>query len=171
AEFIRNPDAPLRDPVVHRTHKLDDAMRAMVASADTFFIASAYTEDDADSACAHGVDVSHRGGKPGFVRIDDARTLTVPDFMGNFLFNTIGNLLVHQQAGLLFVDFASGDVLQISADAEVIWAGEEVKTFTGAQRLLRFHITSALRIRDALPLRWGDAELSPVLETTGSWSA
>ncbi len=56
--------------------------RAAIAEADTFFIATAYQAKSA--GMASGVDVSHRGGKPGFVRVDDERTLTIPDFSGNF---------------------------------------------------------------------------------------
>ncbi|XLM22644.1 pyridoxamine 5'-phosphate oxidase family protein, partial [Chromobacterium piscinae] len=61
---------------------------------------------------------SHRGGKPGFVKID-GDTLTIPDFAGNGYFNTLGNLLRHPRAGLLFIDFSSGDTLQLAGRAEV----------------------------------------------------
>ena len=64
-------------------------------------------------APAHGVDVSHRGGRPGFVQLSGEGTLTVPDFMGNAFFNTLGNIAVHPRAGLLFIDFETGDLLQI----------------------------------------------------------
>ena len=62
----------------------------------------------------HGVDVSHRGGKPGFVRIDDDKTLTFPDFSGNYHFNTMGNILLNPLAGLLFIDFEQGDLLYLT---------------------------------------------------------
>ena len=56
--------------------------------------------------------MSHRGGKPGFVGVQ-GDTLAIPDFRGNRFYNTLGNLLGDPRAGLLFVDFASGDILQI----------------------------------------------------------
>ena len=146
---------------------LDTAARNLVAAADTFFIASAYQPPQAGHTT--GADVSHRGGKAGFVRIDDERTLTVPDFVGNFFFNTIGNLLLHPRAGLLFIDFEQGSLLYVAARAEIIWDGAEVAAFTGAQRLIRFHIDSVIRIEHALPLRWSAPAYSPVLERTGSW--
>lgn len=117
-----------------------------------------------------GVDVSHRGGKPGFVRIDDAQTLTVPDFVGNFFFNTIGNLQVNPRAGLLFIDFTRGDLLYLAVEAEIIWDGEAVRAFAGAERLLRFRIREALRVEGSLPLRWGAATPSPFLERMGAWA-
>ena len=64
-----------------------------------------------------GIDVSHRGGKPGFVRVDDGvggTVLTFPDFRGNFFFNTLGNITAHPKAGLLFVDHETGGVLQLT---------------------------------------------------------
>ena len=70
--------------------QLDEAASALVSRADTFFIATA-APLSADKV-RHGADVSHRGGKAGFVRLDDARHLTIPDFGGNRFFNTLGNL-------------------------------------------------------------------------------
>lgn len=166
--FIGQSPPQTPDPIVS-AKTLDTTMSRLIRAADTFFIASAFTVDDAQHACPHGVDVSHRGGKPGFVRIDDNRTLTLPDFVGNFYFNTIGNLMLHPRAGLLFIDFASGDLLYLAVDAEIIWDGEEVKAFAGAERLLRLRIQCALRLPNALPLRWSDAQLSPFLERTGDW--
>ncbi|WP_109481869.1 pyridoxamine 5'-phosphate oxidase family protein [Paraburkholderia sp. C35] len=138
---------------------LSDADRALLARADTFFIASANTADEA--GLARGVDVSHRGGTPGFVRIDDAATLTTPDFTGNKFFNTIGNLLHDPRAGLLFVDFANGDLLYIAVRAEIIWQGPELAAFEGAERLMRFHVQEVRRSKGVLPFRWSEVEYAP----------
>lgn len=159
--------------VVHRGNQLDAAMQGLVGSADTFFIATAFLGKSMEQVAApgrqYGVDVSHRGGKPGFVRIDDEKTLTVPDFVGNFFFNTIGNLVEHPRAGLLFMDFANGDLLYLAVDAALIWDGAEVAAFKGAERLLRFHIREAIRVEASLPLRWSAPELSPALANMGAW--
>jgi predicted pyridoxine 5'-phosphate oxidase superfamily flavin-nucleotide-binding protein len=150
-----------------------DAQR-LIGSADTLFIATAYPDavaagDEAD-ARSHGVDVSHRGGRPGFVRVDDGGVLTVPDFNGNRFFNTLGNLLAHPRAGLLFIDYDNGDLLHVAATAEIVLDGPELAEFEGAERLLRLHVEHALRRPAALPLRWGDAQLSPHLAGTGHWT-
>ncbi|BDA74049.1 FMN-binding pyridoxamine 5'-phosphate oxidase-like protein [Calothrix sp. PCC 7716] len=84
---------------LHKITALAQPEQIMLAFSDTFFIATAY--QDASAGGASGVDVSHRGGKPGFVRIDDDHTLTVPDFSGNYYFNTFGNLELNPRAGLL----------------------------------------------------------------------
>jgi predicted pyridoxine 5'-phosphate oxidase superfamily flavin-nucleotide-binding protein len=147
---------------------LDPAARILIPRADTFFIATAHPQAGRGDAPAFGVDVSHRGGKPGFVRLV-GNVLTVPDFVGNAFFNTLGNLAVNPRCGLLFMDFDTGDLLQVAARGEIIHGGPEVEAFHGAERLMRFHVVSALRLPAALPLRWGEAELSPVLEATGAW--
>lgn len=161
---------------LHRTDLLDEAAMDLIRKADTFYIASAHPEVHAQSNAArnglersHGVDVSHRGGKPGFVRVDGPGVLTVPDFFGNFFFNTLGNLTVEPRAGLLFIDFATGDLLQVSVRGAVVWDAPEIGRFQGAERLLRFAVSGVRRMPAALPLQWGPAELSPVLQRTGSW--
>ena len=114
--------------------------------------------------------MSHRGGLPGFVQVSDEtdRTvLTVPDFLGNFLFNTVGNLLLHPRAGLLFVDFDSGDLLGLTTQVDVVWDGPEVQSFSGAQRLLRLRIEQGWAAADVMPLRWSDPQFSPHLDGTG----
>jgi predicted pyridoxine 5'-phosphate oxidase superfamily flavin-nucleotide-binding protein len=140
----------------------------LISRADTFFIATSNPHrDDGES---YGADVSHRGGRPGFVRIDDDVTLTVPDFLGNFFFNTIGNLQVNPRAGLLFPDFTTGDVLMLATSASVIWDGDEVRNFEGAQRLLRFHVEATLRFNGALPFRSdSNVDYAPELAHTGTW--
>ena len=154
--------------------QLDAAALQLVLGADTFFIATAHPQALQPEGRADGVDVSHRGGKPGFVRVElDAsgqQWLTAPDFFGNFFFNTLGNLAVHPQAGLLFIDYAKGDLLQVAVRVEILWDGPDLAGFAGAQRLLRMQVLGALRRPGALALRWGEAQLSPVLEATGVWA-
>jgi len=124
---------------------LDDAARTLITRADTLFIASAHAE---------GVDVSHRGGAPGFVTVGPGDLLTLPDYAGNFFFNTLGNLLLEPRAGLLFIDFDSGDLLQVSGRAQIVWEDEALAAHPGAQRLLSIAVTGALRVAGGLPLQW-----------------
>jgi len=145
---------------------LEETERGMIGAADTLFIATAY--QDKVAGAASGVDVSHRGGKPGFVRID-GNTLTVPDFSGNCHFNTFGNIEVNPRAGLLFIDFENGNLLYLTGQAEVIWDRDlAIATYAGAERLLKFHLTQGVRVEGSLPFSWSAPELSPFLESTGS---
>jgi uncharacterized protein len=158
--------APLSQ-VVHQGPVLHEAARELIRAADTFFIATAHPEAAAGEP-RHGVDVSHRGGAPGFVKVEGQR-LTVPDFVGNQFFNTLGNIAVHPLAGLLFMDFERGDRLYLAARASVVWDGAELAAFAGAQRLLRLDVTQVVHVQGGLPLRWGPAERSPHLAGTGYW--
>ena len=148
-------------------HRFDERAKEIITAADHFYIAT-YFSDDSGGA-ARGVDVSHRGGKPGFVRIDDDHTLTFPDFSGNHHFNTMGNILLNPLAGLLFIDFERGDLLYLTCSAEIIWDSEERRAFTGAERLVRFTLDEGILVENAIPIRWNFLEYSPSLDQTGSW--
>lgn len=147
---------------IHSIIQFGESERSMITASDTFFIATAYQAKSAGSAS--GVDVSHRGGKPGFVRIDDDRTLTIPDFAGNNHFNTLGNLELNPSAGLVFVDFEQGDLMYLTGSAEVIWEETEIRAYEGAARLLRFKLKQGYRVEGSLPLRWSEPEFSPFLD-------
>ena len=146
------------------------AMRRIIETADTFFIASSHPQAHNGQLAAHGVDVSHRGGKPGFVKIIGADTLLVPDFSGNRMFNTLGNISLNPLAGLLFIDFVAGDLLQLSVRAEIVYDAALLREFAGAERILKFTITQCLFTRAGADLHWdNDVQLSPFLAHTGSW--
>jgi len=147
---------------------LDAAARAMISASDTFFVTS--YADREEGAGGRGVDVSHRGGKPGFVRVD-GDVLTIPDFSGNRFFNTLGNMAANPVAGLLFIDFERGDVLQLSGRAEVILDDPAIASFDGAERLWRVHVRRAVRRPGALALRWRFDSYSPTALATGQWPA
>lgn len=159
------PHAPL--PAQRHGARLSEPARALLARADTVFIASAAPRAGSGSdEPSQGVDVSHRGGLPGFVRVQEdgpegASVLTIPDYRGNFFFNTLGNLLARPQAGLLCVDPASGDVLQLAAEASIAWDGPEVDATPGAERLLRLRVLWHLWRPRALPLRWSAPGFAP----------
>jgi hypothetical protein len=146
---------------IHSIVQFEESERFMITASDTFFIATAYQAESAGSAS--GVDVSHRGGKPGFVRIDDDRTLTIPDFAGNNHFNTFGNLELNPRAGLVFIDFDRGDLMYLTGTAKVIWEGSEILAYERAERLLRFQLERGYRVQGSLPLRWSAPEFSPFL--------
>jgi uncharacterized protein len=164
--FVRDP-AVLSAAGPTELDRLDDQARAMIAGADTFFVTS-YV-DDAERG--RTVDVSHRGGRPGFVRVGADGVLTVPDFSGNRFFNTLGNLIANPKAGLLFVDFETGDVLQLTGDAEVILDSPEIAAIRGAERLWRITPRRILHRADTLPLRWSFQPdgWSPQSLRTGTW--
>ena len=161
-------DEPQLERPVLRSNRFDDSVRRIVEQADTLFIATAHLDDGEPDT--QGADVSHRGGKPGFVRVEDERSFVFPDFSGNNHFNTVGNILLNPKAGFLFIDFDTGDLVYLTGDAGIVWDGAQVEAFRGARRLIRFRAEEAIRIRNALPLRFAFGAYSPLLEATGSWA-
>lgn len=151
--------------VEHLT-SLDEAARATIAAADTFFVSSYVDLPDG----RRQVDASHRGGKPGFVRVDADGMLTIPDFAGNLHFNTLGNFLKNPRAGLVFINFESGDVLQLTGDAEVILESPDIAAFQGAERLWTFVPRKLVRRKAAFPLRFDFLDWSPNSLMTGDWA-
>ncbi|MBH3374363.1 pyridoxamine 5'-phosphate oxidase family protein [Pseudomonas juntendi] len=143
---------------------LDATTVSMIQSADTFFVAS-YVEHDNGQ---RSVDVSHRGGRPGFVRVQ-GNTLTIPDYAGNLHFNTLGNLLVNPRAGLLFIDFSNGNVLQVGGRAEVLLESPAIQAFEGAERLWTLEVDQVVWRPAAVSLRWAFKEYAPTSLMTGTW--
>ena len=170
-EILPAIDAPGPARAIERSDRLGSRARAIIAGADTLFVATAYAGEPLGRVRnpTLGVDVSHRGGKPGFVRVLDERTFAVPDFSGNNHFNTVGNIARNPKAGFLFLDFATGDLVYLTGAAEIVWDGEEVQAFTAAERLIRCHVHEVIRVEGSLPLRFTFGSWSPLLERTGSW--
>ncbi len=134
---------------------IDAAARALIAQADTLFVASRARPE---AGAAGGLDMSHRGGRPGFVRIE-GDALVIPDFAGNRFYNTLGNLIGEPRAALLLVDFARADLLQLQGRTAIEW-GARVPS-AGIERRWRFEVTRGWRRRAAVPLRWSFVDYSP----------
>lgn len=163
--FDREPGAAVTG-AAQEMNRLDAAARTLIETSDTFFVAT-YT----DRAGTRQADVSHRGGRAGFVRVDADGLLTIPDFNGNLFFSTLGNMLMNGQAGLLFVDFESGDTLQMTGEAAVLLDSPEIPAFQGAERLWTFRPRRIVRRRGALALRWTSRAqgISDSALMTGDW--
>lgn len=135
------------DGVLSEGPQLSVRARALVTSADTLFLATAARPG------IGGADVSHRGGPPGFVAVDDsggASVLTFPDYPGNAFFNSFGNLETDPRAGLLVVDFASGDMLSLTGRATVRWGAAGL---AGTGRTFAFTVEGGRLRPGAMPLR------------------
>ena len=158
-----NPSAPK----THVIHSLNDTTRAVIEKSDTFFVATHSKIEEGQPST--GADVSHRGGKPGFVRVDDDNTLTIPDYLGNFMFFTLGNIESNPATGILFIDFETGNVLSLTGDAEILWDDPDTQYFEGAERLWRFKIKEGRWLENALPFRWQFNDYADTTQVTGTW--
>ena len=126
--------------------QLSTEQTAWIRSADTFFMASAYP--------GGSTDVSHRGGNRGFVDVVDSTHLIWPDYAGNMMFNTLGNITLNPNTGLLFIDFERNRTLQITGRAEIVWDGAQIEQYPGAERLVRFEMEAVIETQNALPFTW-----------------
>ncbi|MDQ0914871.1 pyridoxamine 5'-phosphate oxidase family protein [Paenibacillus sp. V4I5] len=136
----------------HRGYHVSPEQQEWIRNADTFFIGSISSEGNADA--------SHRGGAPGFVKVVDENTLLFPDYFGNSMFNTLGNIYSNPSTGLLFIDFDAGHSLQLTGRSQIIWDENEISRFSGAERLVRFEIDEVLYTENGTPIRWDFIEFS-----------
>lgn len=137
----------------YRLERLNLRAQEWIREADTFFIASSSLEGK--------VDASHRGGSPGFVHIVDERTLVFPDYFGNSMFNTLGNMYTNPHTGLLFIDFDFGHSLQLTGRSTIIWDEEQIKQYPSAERIILFELEEALITDNRSALSWEFIEYSP----------
>ena len=128
---------------------------ALIARTDTFFIATAVTD---------GADVSHRGSKPGFLRLEEDEALSWPDYTGNNFFNTLGNIKANSAAGLLIPDWETGRVLQMTGSAEICWDVEARAGLPGAKRVMAFKPSEVRSLSNIIPDRWALIESSPFFD-------
>ena len=134
--------------------ELTDRQRRLIAGADTLFVASAHRK--------RGVDASHRGGPAGFVRVLDSKSLRVPDYVGNSMFNTLGNLSVYPSAGLLFHDFDRHRTLQLIGHTKVLWDQPDKSDETGGtRRYWDFTVEKWIQTNSATDLDWEYLDASP----------
>ena len=145
---------------------LGDSDVSLIAEADTFFIASRSAQLDQKES-SQGLDVSHRGGLPGFVRVLSRTELCFPDFSGNLPFNTLGNLEADTRAGLLFIDFRSGGMLHIIGRTRICWDVPETTRSAGIERLIFLDIQCVLNREHAFPYLFDFIGYSPHLGAEG----
>jgi len=135
-KYIRPRAVTLPEPAQpsdrRRSDGLTPTQARWLSSVDTLFIATGHV--------TAGADVSHRGGDPGFVQVPDPRHVLIPDYPGNTMFNTLGNIAADGRAGLLVVDFATGRLLQLTGRCVISWDPDLVAGFRGAERVVMLEI-------------------------------
>ena len=140
--------------LVSSGEQLGEEQLSIITNADTFFIGTSNPNGN--------LDVSHRGGKPGFVEVKDRKSLKVPDYKGNSMFNTFGNLMLNDKAGLVFWDFNQSQLLQLNGNAVINWnsPGNEEKT-AGTNRFWEFKINEWIQISLVKKYSWEFLDYSP----------
>src|SRR5262245_867890 len=152
-EVEENVQDDRRELSTHSSTAFSEQQRRWIEASDTFFIASYHKEG--------GADVSHRGGNPGFIQIIDDRHFVWPDYQGNNMFQTLGNITANPQAGLLFLDFERGSTLQLTGQACVDWDEGSAAEASGTGRRVRFEVERVIEIAGAFHLNWKFQGYSP----------
>ncbi|MEU7019575.1 pyridoxamine 5'-phosphate oxidase family protein [Streptomyces sp. NPDC046203] len=140
------PEAP------RHGRELDASQLEFIAGTDTFFVATADADGNADA--------SHRGGNPGFLQALTPTRLRWPDYVGNAMFGTLGNIEMNPRAGLLLPDWSTGTLLQLTGTATVDWNPDHTADLPGAQRVVEFTIERVVQRDHASPLRWSAPQYS-----------
>src|SRR5205814_3932797 len=114
---------------------IDADDRAFIERMDMFFLATADAEGRPQC--------SYKGGDPGFVKVLDEHTLAFPNYDGNGMYLSMGNVLVNQNIGLLFIDFAGNPPrrLRVNGTASVVADDPLLAAYEQAQFIVRVHAT------------------------------
>jgi len=149
-KYIQARETSVEEAIVHgkeqRARGLTENQQSWIKKADTFFIGSYNPE--------WGADASHRGGQPGFVKVLSPDLIAFADYSGNNMFQTLGNLATYPKSGLLFVDFETGNTLQLTGSAKIIWDEAYISQFPGAQRVVEFQIDEVIQKDSPNPHPW-----------------
>jgi uncharacterized protein len=138
---------------------VDEERRALIGRADTAFVGSLHP--------ARGVDASHRGGAPGFIRVIDPTTLRLPDYPGNSMFMTLGNYAIDARASLAALDFERGQVVSFSGSARAHFEVENPQHPTGGTgRYWDFVVREWVQFELPRAPRWELLDASPFNPST-----
>ncbi len=151
---VRSVEKPLYTPEYISGELLTPPLRDLIKIADTFFIGSSDLQGN--------LDCSHRGGPPGFVHVENEHTIVVPDYPGNSMFNTFGNLALNPNAGLLFIDFNNNLNLQLMGNVELILNRDHDDINTaGANRYWIFRLSKWTLLQNLKGFEWKFIDYSP----------
>lgn len=130
--------------VKHIGSALSDEGRALISKCDSFFLSTTTQVD---------MDTNHRGGSPGFVRVISPTQIVYPEYSGNRLYQSLGNMKINPKVGITFPNLETGDVLYITGTAEVLDGSAAASILPGSNLAVKITTTDTRLIADGLPLR------------------
>ncbi|NOY48506.1 MAG: pyridoxamine 5'-phosphate oxidase [Chlorobi bacterium] len=141
--------------VIENGTTINQQIKDWIIQSDTFFIGSKSNNNK--------LDASHRGGNKGFIEIID-NTLKIPDYKGNSMYNTLGNIHQNSKAGLLFIDFEKGKILQLTGKSNLLFeqnSEEDLIKTGGTGRYLLFNIKKWIKTENHHNIKWDFLSNSP----------
>ena len=139
---------------LQQSKELSDVQIEQIKNSDTIFVASGY-RGEGSSPC-YGNDISHRGGPKGWIKVSDSKNIILPDFSGNDMYNTLGNIVMDSRFGVSVPLFETGGMIQMSGRASIDYDEQRInEIYPGALRLVVFEIDEVVTIPDrSLPIAW-----------------
>jgi predicted pyridoxine 5'-phosphate oxidase superfamily flavin-nucleotide-binding protein len=132
---------------------IDQNIASVISNSDTAFVTSSGQV---------GIDVSHRGGEQGFIKIRSDSIVIVPDFAGNNMFSTLGNFKVNPFGGLLIVDFDHGRFLQLNGSVNLMFDHKYPTLNTGGTlRYWELMISEWRLYKQTGNIKWENLDYSP----------
>jgi ferredoxin-NADP reductase len=144
--------ARVRSELIWKGASIMPAVKDLISHADMFFLSSSTSED---------MDTNHRGGPPGFVRILSDTEIVYPEYSGNRLYQTLGNLEVNPKVGMVFPDYETGEVVYLTGTAEILVREDAAKLLPGSNLALKITVSEVRLVKDGLPFRGVRRDASP----------
>lgn len=143
--------------LISDTLPLPPEAMGLLDKADLFFLSS---------TDGHSMDTNHRGGPPGFLRVisnnaENGTQLIYPEYSGNRLYQTLGNMHERPLAGICVPDFATGDVLYLTGETKILVGDDAARLLPHTKLAVKIHVTAARFVRDGLPFRGEVVDYSP----------
>ncbi|KAB8274441.1 hypothetical protein BDV30DRAFT_208999 [Aspergillus minisclerotigenes] len=155
---IRNITPALPTPrLISESPQLPSGALKLLDHADTLFISSRHGDVD--------MDTNIRGGPPGFVRVisnePNGAVFAYPEYSGNRLYQTLGNLQTTPLAGFVFPDFETGDALYVTGQTEVLVGKEAAALLPRSNLAVKVTVTAARYVEQSLSFRGVAGAKSP----------
>jgi ferredoxin-NADP reductase/predicted pyridoxine 5'-phosphate oxidase superfamily flavin-nucleotide-binding protein len=138
--------------LISKSAELSVAAKDLITKVDMFFLSSSTPED---------MDTNHRGGPPGFVRILSATEIVYPEYSGNRLYQSLGNLQMNPKIGITFPDYGTGDVLYITGTAAILVGSDAASLLPGSNLAVKITVDEARYVESGLPFRGTRKDPSP----------
>ncbi|UQC73560.1 oxidoreductase FAD-binding domain-containing protein [Colletotrichum lupini] len=159
------PRASLVKGRVERELPLSEEAVKVVRGADMLFLTSGHEEGGDDGGSGSSMDTNHRGGSRGFVRVarndEGGVEIVYPEFSGNRLYQTLGNLKLNPLVGIAIPDFETSDVLYLTGSASIL-VGQDAAAYLPRTKLaVKITVSAAVFVQSGLPFSGTPLEPSP----------
>lgn len=150
----RKPQVIYNQPHLEADQQLPPDLISFIHSSDTVFLGTSYmSSPETSMKFPSHLGMNHRGGRPGFVRVRNGRECVIPDYSGNRMMQSLGNVHATGLASLTFLDFISGDILYITGHAQNLIGPAAQAIMPRVNVITVVETTGYVFVANALPVR------------------